>query len=48
MFVSPFSQEDCPVRAEASDDGVSEGPARQVQFVEYRQNGNDLWPREEG
>ena len=34
-------------RAEANDDGVSGGPARQAQFVEYRQNGSDLWPRAE-
>ena len=34
-------------RAEASDGGVSVGPARQAQFDEYRQDGNDLCPRAE-
>ena len=34
-------------RAEASDGGVSGGPAREEQFVEYRQNGSDLYPRAE-
>ena len=36
------------MRAMASEDGVSGGQARKAQFVEYRQNGNDLCPRAEG
>ena len=34
-------------RAEASDGGVSGGPARKAQFGEYRQDGSDLYPRAE-
>ena len=34
-------------RAEASDGGVSGGPAGKAQFGEYREDGSDLCPRAE-